>query len=63
MQISEFVYGENYYTHFAMISLATIGVCVFMRSLRWAHFLFYFVGKENEIENQIRRTAKNEQMA
>ena len=26
---------------FAMISLATIGVCVFVRLLRWAHFLIF----------------------
>ena len=29
------------FTDFARISLATIGVCVFVRLLRWAHFLFF----------------------
>ena len=30
-----------FHTDFARISLATIGVCVFVRLLRWAHFLFF----------------------
>ena len=29
------------FTDCARISLATIGVCVFVRLLRWAHFLFF----------------------
>ncbi len=39
MQIPICVCG---YTNLQMISLATIGVCVFVRLLRWAHF--YFLG-------------------
>ena len=40
----------NGYTHFAKISLATIGVCVFVRLLRWAHF--FILLKERRSNNE-----------